>query len=82
MSRSLFLGLITYGLNAATTLYFLVSNCWRIGQQHFVLNKMYEESAAGKAAAGDTKAAAKGDAPPDDGNGNAKPQVVDTKAAA
>jgi YidC/Oxa1 family membrane protein insertase len=68
-------GLITYGLNAATTLYFLVSNCWRIGQQHFVLNKMYEESAAGKTSAGDTKAAAKGDAPPppDDGNGNTKP---------
>ena len=66
-------GLITYGLNAATTLYFLVSNCWRIGQQHFVLNKMYEESAAGTTSAGDTKAAAKGDAPPDDGDGNTKP---------
>jgi YidC/Oxa1 family membrane protein insertase len=38
-------GFITYGLNAATTLYFLVSNVWRIGQQHFVLNKMYEEAA-------------------------------------
>jgi YidC/Oxa1 family membrane protein insertase len=38
-----FFGVITYGLNAATTMYFLVSNTWRIGQQHFVLNKMYEE---------------------------------------
>jgi YidC/Oxa1 family membrane protein insertase len=38
-----FFGIITYGLNAATTMYFLVSNAWRIGQQHFVLNKMYEE---------------------------------------
>jgi YidC/Oxa1 family membrane protein insertase len=68
----IFFGLITYGLNAATTLYFLVSNCWRIGQQHFVLNKMYEESAAGKAAASDAKTA-KVDAPPDDDNGDAKP---------
>lgn len=39
----LFFGVITYGLNAATTIYFLVSNTWRIGQQHFVLNKFYEE---------------------------------------
>ena len=38
-----FFGLITFALNAATTLYFVVSNFWRIGQQHFVLNKMYEE---------------------------------------
>jgi YidC/Oxa1 family membrane protein insertase len=36
-------GFISYGLNAATTIYFFVSNAWRIGQQHFVLNKMYEE---------------------------------------
>jgi len=66
-------GLITYGLNAATTLYFLVSNCWRIGQQHFVLNKMYEETAAGKTSASDTKAIKGGDPPPEDGGGNAKP---------
>jgi YidC/Oxa1 family membrane protein insertase len=38
-----FFGLISYGFSAATTIYFLVSNAWRIGQQHFVLNKMYEE---------------------------------------
>ena len=42
-----FFGFITYGLNAATTIYFVVSNAWRIGQQHFVLNKFYEEEAAG-----------------------------------
>jgi YidC/Oxa1 family membrane protein insertase len=57
-------GLITYGLNAATTLYFLVSNCWRIGQQHFVLNKMYEESAAGKTPASD--GGSKANSPPED----------------
>ncbi len=38
-----FFGLISYGFSAATTIYFAVSNLWRIGQQHFVLNKMYEE---------------------------------------
>ncbi len=38
-----FFGFISYTLNAATTLYFVVSNLWRIGQQHFVLNKFYEE---------------------------------------
>jgi YidC/Oxa1 family membrane protein insertase len=40
----IFFGVITYGLNAATTLYFLVSNAWRIGQQHFVLNRFYERA--------------------------------------
>ena len=39
----LFFGLITFSLNAATTFYFVVSNVWRIGQQHLVLGKMYEE---------------------------------------
>jgi len=39
----IFFGILTYTFNAATTLYFVVSNIWRIGQQHFVLNKMYEE---------------------------------------
>ncbi len=43
----LFFGFISYRLNAATTLYFVVSNGWRIGQQHFVLNKMYEEEHPG-----------------------------------
>ena len=40
----IFFGVITYTLNAATTLYFVVSNLWRIGQQHFVLNKFYEQA--------------------------------------
>lgn len=39
----IFFGVISYGFNAATTIYFVISNAWRIGQQHFVLNKMYEE---------------------------------------
>jgi membrane protein insertase Oxa1/YidC/SpoIIIJ len=70
-----FFGFITYTLNAATTLYFVVSNLWRIGQQHLVLNKMYEEAvASGEIKPGDGKAAA-GKAPPGDkGSGNgAKP---------
>ncbi len=49
-----FFGLITFTLNAATTLYFIVSNVWRIGQTHFVLNKMYEEAHAPKSAASDS----------------------------
>mgnify|MGYP003338455205 CR=1 FL=1 len=40
----IFFGVITYTLNAATTLYFVISNLWRIGQQHFVLNKFYEQA--------------------------------------
>ena len=47
----IFFGLISYGFNAATTIYFVVSNFWRIGQQHFVLNKMYEEEHGGGAPA-------------------------------
>ena len=43
----IFFGVISYGFSAATTLYFVVSNAWRIGQQHFVLNKMYEEEHPG-----------------------------------
>jgi uncharacterized membrane protein YgcG len=40
-----FFGLISFAFNTATTIYFLISNAWRIGQQHFVLGKMYEEEA-------------------------------------
>ena len=50
----IFFGLISYGFNAATTIYFVVSNFWRIGQQHFVLNKMYEEEHGGGAAKSDS----------------------------
>jgi hypothetical protein len=59
----IFFGLITYTLNAATTLYFVVSNLWRIGQQKLVLNKMYEEAVASgeiKPAAGDSGSTSKG----------------------
>lgn len=48
----IFFGVISYGFNAATTIYFFVSNAWRIGQQHFVLNKMYEEEHAPRPTAG------------------------------
>ena len=62
----IFFGLISYGFNAATTIYFVVSNFWRIGQQHFVLNKMYEEEhAAGAARSGSSAPKpAPDDAPP------------------
>jgi YidC/Oxa1 family membrane protein insertase len=63
-----FFGLISFSLNAATTLYFSMSNLWRIGQQHFVLNNLYEEEAA-KARGGRPKVsngdAADASAPPD-----------------
>lgn len=60
----IFFGVITYGLNAATTIYFVVSNTWRIGQQHFVLNKMYEEEH--QKAKSRPKADGDDDAPPQD----------------
>jgi YidC/Oxa1 family membrane protein insertase len=44
-------GLITLGINAAATTYFVVSNAWRIGQQHLVIGKMYDQAIA----AGDLK---------------------------
>jgi membrane protein insertase Oxa1/YidC/SpoIIIJ len=59
----IFFGVITYTLNAATTLYFVVSNLWRIGQQHLVLNKMYEEAiSSGEIKPADEKSGGK--APP------------------
>jgi YidC/Oxa1 family membrane protein insertase len=48
----IFFGVISYGFSAATTTYFAVSNMWRIGQQHFVLNKMYEEEHGGGKSSG------------------------------
>jgi YidC/Oxa1 family membrane protein insertase len=71
-----FFGLITYGLNAATTMYFLVSNAWRIGQQHFVLNKMYEEDAQRPKGGTGTSPPADAEPPPppkSGGNGGGKP---------
>ena len=60
-------GLITLGINAAATTYFVVSNAWRIGQQHLVIGKMYDQAVA----AGDLKPAAdKEPGPPKDDSGN------------
>lgn len=39
-------GLITLGINAGATVYFVVSNVWRIGQQHLVIGKMYDQAVA------------------------------------
>ena len=41
-----FFAFICFGLNAGATLYFVVSNIWRIGQQHLVLGKLYEQGVA------------------------------------
>jgi YidC/Oxa1 family membrane protein insertase len=73
----IFFGVISYGFNSATTIYFVVSNMWRIGQQHFVLNKMYEEEHNG-AKKGTPPAMLETDevSPPDDAgsaNGSTKP---------
>ncbi len=54
----IFFGVISYSFSAATTIYFVVSNLWRIGQQHFVLNKMYEEEHARPVGAGSSQAPA------------------------
>jgi membrane protein insertase Oxa1/YidC/SpoIIIJ len=64
-------GLITLGINAGATLYFVVSNAWRIGQQHLVIGKMYDQAIA----AGDLKPSAKEPTPKpadDDAGGNAR----------
>jgi YidC/Oxa1 family membrane protein insertase len=55
-------GLITLGINAAATTYFVVSNVWRIGQQHLVIGKMYDQAIA----AGDLKPSAESKKPPND----------------
>ena len=39
-----FFAFICLGLNAGATLYFVVSNVWRIGQQHLVINKLYDQA--------------------------------------
>ncbi len=73
----IFFGVISYGFSAATTIYFVVSNMWRIGQQHFVLNKMYEEEHGGVAGkAPPAKLETEEVSPPDDAgsaNGSSKP---------
>ena len=66
----IFFGVISYGFSAATTLYFVISNAWRIGQQHFVLNKMYEEEHGG-AKKGSTVTIAPDEASPPEAAGSA-----------
>ena len=51
-----FFAFICFGLNAGATLYFVVSNAWRIGQQHLVIGKLYDQATRGRA--GQTGAAA------------------------
>jgi membrane protein insertase Oxa1/YidC/SpoIIIJ len=72
----IFFGLISYGFNAATTIYFVVSNFWRIGQQHFVLNKMYEEEHGGGAAGPGAAKPGQGPAGPRPGPESAPPAAA------
>jgi YidC/Oxa1 family membrane protein insertase len=55
-----FFAFICLTLNAGANLYFAVSNMWRIGQQHLVINKLYEQAIA----AGELKPKDGGPAPP------------------
>ena len=55
-----FFAFICYTLNAGSTIYFVISNVWRIGQQHLVIGKLYDQAIA----AGDLKPRAGGPAPP------------------
>jgi YidC/Oxa1 family membrane protein insertase len=73
----IFFGVISYGFSAATTTYFVISNMWRIGQQHFVLNKMYEEehggAKPGSATAPELKAGSADPPEPTPGSANGSP---------
>lgn len=64
----IFFGVISYGFNTATTIYFLVSNVWRIGQQHFVLSKMWEEEHTPRVGTASTGAAQLKEPDPPPGN--------------
>ena len=75
----IFFGVISYGFSAATTIYFVVSNMWRIGQQHFVLNKMFEEDAAKGAA---VKPGPELEVPPEKGSPNGSPKSTPSPNAA
>ncbi len=55
-----FFAFICFTLNAGATIYFVVSNIWRIGQQHLVIGKLYDQAIA----AGDLKPKAGGPPPP------------------
>jgi len=69
----IFFGVISYGFSAATTIYFVVSNAWRIGQQHFVLNKMYEEEHAKPLPGSSAPPAGGTDGKPDGGGAGSGP---------
>jgi YidC/Oxa1 family membrane protein insertase len=72
-------GLITLGINAAATTYFVVSNAWRIGQQHLVIGKMYDQAiAAGELKPGSSKVP---DPPKDESGNGAKPKSKPTGGA-
>jgi YidC/Oxa1 family membrane protein insertase len=71
-----FFAFICLTLNAGATIYFVISNVWRIGQQHLVIGKLYDQAIA----AGDLKPKAEGPAPPAEpaakdppGNGKGRP---------
>jgi YidC/Oxa1 family membrane protein insertase len=75
-----FFAFICFGLNAGATLYFVVSNAWRIGQQHLVIGKLYDQAVVAGSAKPDVDVKesngrgdppAKGALPP--GDGKAKP---------
>jgi YidC/Oxa1 family membrane protein insertase len=80
-----FFAFICLGLNAGATLYFVVSNIWRIGQQHLVLGKLYDQVSDGQTKSGskdDTASTSLSDENPTGngasgttpkGNGKAKP---------
>jgi YidC/Oxa1 family membrane protein insertase len=55
-----FFAFICLTLNAGATIYFVVSNIWRIGQQHLVIGKLYEQAIA----SGELKPRTGGPAPP------------------
>lgn len=57
-------GLITVSINTAATLYFVVSNAWRIGQQQLVIGKLYDEAIA----TSDSKSPTSTDAAPPKGS--------------
>jgi YidC/Oxa1 family membrane protein insertase len=57
-----FFAFICFGLNAGATLYFVVSNAWRIGQQHLVIGKLYDQALN----TGELKSGATEDPPPKD----------------
>jgi hypothetical protein len=57
-----FFAFICLGLNAGATIYFVVSNIWRIGQQHLVIGKLYDQAIA----AGDIKPSGGAGPPPKD----------------